>query len=278
MSEFDIERYSKTLSQMVQIKTVSVSDDVPTSNVDAFKTYLKERFPNVFKTMVERNFDGGIMLEWKGETDSEPLCLMSHFDVVDENGTWTIGAPFSGEIKDDIIIGRGTADTKGSLAAIFEAVEKLIIEGFKPQKSIYILSSSKEEVAGKDAKLMAQYFVDNKIVPSLLVDEGGAIMEKPIAGVEGEFAMMAMSERSSAKYEMSGDKENIEKFKAKLQKAKLAQCDFPPEISEMFRRLTPKMSQPMKFVFKHFNLFKGFLVKMLPKLNPSAGAMVKPTV
>ncbi|MEG1520638.1 MAG: hypothetical protein RR458_06580, partial [Clostridia bacterium] len=63
MNEFDIERYSKTLSQMVQIKTVSVSDDVPTSNVDAFKTYLKERFPNVFKTMVERNFDGGIMLE-----------------------------------------------------------------------------------------------------------------------------------------------------------------------------------------------------------------------
>ncbi|MEG1608744.1 MAG: M20/M25/M40 family metallo-hydrolase, partial [Clostridia bacterium] len=278
MTEFNQKRYSQSLSDMVKIATVSHGDEERTDNIDAMQDYLRKRFKNVASQCEWRDFDGGLLIKWKGKDSAKkPLVLMSHMDVVSAGDGWNF-EPFGGKIEDGKIFGRGTADTKGSLCAIFESVEKLIDDHFAPCSDIYILSSSREEVAGKDARLMAQYFVDNGICPSLLVDEGGAILDKPMAGVEGEYAMIAMSERSSAKLYLQGNAEAVAALEKKAVKAKLIKSVFPPEVEEMFRRLSKTMTQPMKFVFKNFNVFRGLLLKLLPKISAQAGAMVKPSV
>ena len=72
---------------------------------------------------------------------------MSHQDVVEATGEWKY-PPFSGQIAEGRIWGRGTMDTKGSLCAILEAVEELLREGFTPSCDVYVASSCNEEIMG----------------------------------------------------------------------------------------------------------------------------------
>ncbi|MEG2450451.1 MAG: M20/M25/M40 family metallo-hydrolase [Clostridia bacterium] len=279
MNDSEKARYSQTLSSMIKIATISNSDDKPTDNVKEFREYVKNRFPNIAKNCETIDkFDGGLMIKWSGaDSAKSPLALMSHFDVVKAEGEWT-HSPFGGEIADGKIYGRGAADTKGSLCAFLEACEKLIASGFTPDSDVYMLSSSREEIAGKDAKLMSEYFAKNGIKPALLIDEGGAVLDKPMSFINGQFAMIAMSERSGATLTLDGKKENIEKFSKRASKTKFAKNAFPSEVEEMFRRMTPKMMSPMKQIFKHIGALKGLLCFALPKVSREAGAMVAPSL
>ncbi len=276
---FEDERYIETLSQMVKIPTIAVSDDRPTAQVQAFHNYVSNRFPALMSKAIKIDkFDGGIMLFWKGKNSSKkPLAMMSHFDVAEVDGEWTF-EPFSGEVKDGKILGRGTADTKSSLCAFLESGEKLAKEGFEPESDIYFLSSSREEIAGKDARLMADYFEKNNIHPSLLIDEGGAILDRPLSFIKSPFAMIAMSERSSAKIILEGDQKQVDKFAKCALKSKFVENNFPAEVEEMFHRMTPKMDKPFNKLFKHFNVLKPLLLFALPKVSKEAGAMVAPSI
>lgn len=161
---------------------------------------------------------------------------------------------------------------------VLEAAEKLIGEGFVPETDVYLLSSSREEVAGKDARLMAEYFRNNGITPALLMDEGGAILNRPMPFIDGTYAMIAISELSSVNFLLDGKKEKLEAFGKRIAKTRLTKNDFPAEVAKMFRRMTPDMKQPMKAVFKAFRLTKGLLARVIPKVSKQGGAMLAPTV
>jgi carboxypeptidase PM20D1 len=56
-------------------------------------------------------------------TDSllKPYLLAAHMDVVPPEGEWSV-EPFSGEIRDNYIYGRGAIDNKCSLTSQLEAL------------------------------------------------------------------------------------------------------------------------------------------------------------
>lgn len=282
MIRYDKERYAHSLSQMIRIATISHSEDEPTDGIPQMHEWLRERYPLIAHMGEWHDMNGGLLIRIRGtDPEQKPLCLMSHMDVAPVAGqTWKRG-PFSGEIADGCIYGRGAADTKGSLCAIFESVEALLSDGFMPRKDVYILSSSREEVAGEDAVRMAEYFRAQRVTPSLVIDEGGAVMPAPMQGVEGDFAMIAMSERSSARLLLRGDREKIEKANRRLlsalKKGKLAPSAFPDEVEEMFRRMQPHMHGLLKFIFRRFEFFKPLLLRLIPALNAQAAAMVLPS-
>src|SRR5690606_25202945 len=65
---------------------------------------------------------------WAVKGDKRPLyCFAGHTDVVPigKRESWT-HVPFAADIKDDWLIGRGTADMKGSIAAMVTAVETFL--------------------------------------------------------------------------------------------------------------------------------------------------------
>ncbi|MBE9532845.1 MAG: succinyl-diaminopimelate desuccinylase [Proteobacteria bacterium] len=79
-------------------------------------------------------------------TQSPVLAFAGHTDVVptgpEEN--WT-SPPFTPEIRDGLLYGRGTADMKGSIAAFVTACERFIAEHDAHQGSIAFLITSDEE-------------------------------------------------------------------------------------------------------------------------------------
>lgn len=291
MSENRSEKYAKTLSKLIQAETISRRGDTDRTKFHAFQHLLCATFPNVFGACEFEDFDGGFVLRWKGKTAEEPVLFMNHQDVVEASGEWT-HPPFSGAIEDGKVWGRGTLDTKGGLFAMLQAADELIAEGFKPRRDVYFASSCEEEVGGEGADRISQAFVERGLRFKFVLDEGGMIIQEPIAGAKGSFAMVGVGEKgfadlkfvakSAGGHASTPPKDTplvrLGKFMAAVEKKGLFKAELSPTVAEMFARIAPTMDGAMGFVLSHAKLLKGLLVRVMPSVSSAANAMLKTTL
>ena len=216
---------------------------------------------------------------------------MSHHDVVEAPGEWKY-PPFSGEIADGKIWGRGTLDTKGNLWAILQAAEELLNDGFVPTRDIYFLTTRNEETNGDGANEISSTLKDRGVYFDFVLDEGGMIVIDPIAGVKGKFAMIGLGEKGQADLKFTARSKGghastpgkntplvrLGKFMAEVEKSDIFVTEMPDAIYEMFRRMAPHMTGYMKTVFSNISVLKKPVTKLLPAINNTAGAMVKTTL
>ncbi|GLB61316.1 M20 family metallopeptidase [Cytobacillus sp. NCCP-133] len=81
----------------------------------------------------------------QGKTDKQ-LFLCGHMDTVSPgSGEWDY-SPFSGEIADGRIYGRGASDMKSGLAGMFLALEDLFLKNEVPPATVTFLATAGEEV------------------------------------------------------------------------------------------------------------------------------------
>ncbi len=84
---------------------------------------------------------------WARLGTQQPLCVFAgHTDVVPtgEQSAWS-SPPFSAEIRNGHLYGRGAADMKGSVAAMVTAIERFVQSGQTMNGSIAVLLTSDEE-------------------------------------------------------------------------------------------------------------------------------------
>ncbi|HCT42005.1 MAG TPA: succinyl-diaminopimelate desuccinylase [Moraxellaceae bacterium] len=96
---------------------------------------------------VERLRFGDVDNFWARRGDTAPvLAFAGHTDVVPTGPVenWNV-QPFAPEIRDGMLIGRGAADMKGSLAAMVVACERFVAENPDHKGSIAFLITSDEE-------------------------------------------------------------------------------------------------------------------------------------
>jgi succinyl-diaminopimelate desuccinylase len=107
-----------------------------------------------------------------GRGARKTIHFNAHYDVVPVSGTWQHGSPFSGRIEDGWIHGRGTADMKGSIAALLFALRALRATGTEPLMNVEVSFTADEET---DSALGAGWVVDHApIKPDYaVVMEGG---------------------------------------------------------------------------------------------------------
>jgi acetylornithine deacetylase/succinyl-diaminopimelate desuccinylase-like protein len=78
--------------------------------------------------------------------DGPSLCFLSHTDtVVADPAEWSRD-PWSGELADDHVWGRGALDMKNQVAASAVAIASLAREGFKPSGDLVFIAAADEEV------------------------------------------------------------------------------------------------------------------------------------
>lgn len=82
-------------------------------------------------------------------TKAPHICFAGHTDVVPvgNEADWKFG-PFSGDVKDGIMYGRGAVDMKGGIACFIGAVEKYLSSKGTPKGSISFLITGDEEGPG----------------------------------------------------------------------------------------------------------------------------------
>lgn len=168
--------YAERLSRLIQIETVSQTGQTDLDKFYRFHEALKREFPYITDACEWEEFKGSLLLRWKG-TDStkSPVLLMNHHDVVEANGSWKY-PPFSGQIAEGKVWGRGSLDTKGGLWAMLQAADELISEGFVPKEDIYFESACTEEIDGSGADYFSKLLQSRGLHFRFVLDEGGMIV------------------------------------------------------------------------------------------------------
>ena len=283
--------YARKLSAMVRYDTVSVPGADQREKFLGFHKVLDELFPLVHKKLEKAEIDGNLLYYWKGEQSDRPLVLMSHQDVVPAEGVWE-HEPFSGDIGNGKVWGRGASDTKCSLMAFFQAAEELLAAGYTPPQDVYLSSSCTEEWGGDGCPKIVAELERRSVKPYLVCDEGGGIIAEPISGIPGNFAMVGVFEKGKAdvKFIASSEGGHASAPKAHSSVARLAafvneaethpvfRRKLPKEAAAMFETLAPYASFPLKLVFGNLWLFRPVLLKVLPMISAQAGAMIRTTI
>ncbi len=129
-----------------------------------------------------------------GEGD-EMIAVLGHLDVVPAGDGWQAAEPFSGEVKDGRIYGRGTMDDKGPTVAALYALAALKDAGFVPSRRVRILFGTNEETGCQD---MVWYLEHGGEVPVMGFTPDG---EYPI--INGEKGIMNCT--YARKFSQTGD-------------------------------------------------------------------------
>ena len=201
--------YAKHLSGMVKIPTVSHADPTKTDFTvfDAFHDYLARTYPLIHRILEKKVLGRATLLfRWKAIKPSKPpVLLMAHQDVVPagDASRWKY-PPFSGEIAEGYVWGRGSIDCKSVLLAEMEAVETLIAASFKPDFDIYLAFNANEEVQAQEngAQLVVEYLRLKGVKLGCVFDEGGAFVSGSSLGFEGYIGNVAIGEKASQDYEI----------------------------------------------------------------------------
>ena len=126
----------------------------------------------------------------------------------------------------------------------------------------------------------------------LILDEGGMILQAPIAGVNGIYAMVGVVEKGYGDVKFiahgkgghaSAPGKNtplvrLGKFMAAVEKKNPFKSQITPTVREMFTRMAPNMNFGLKLIMANLWLFEGLLAKLLPSINAAAGAMIRTTL
>jgi carboxypeptidase PM20D1 len=200
----DVDAAAQHLSQAVQIQTVShqaLAEDQP-AEWQRLHDFLVSAYPAAHAAMTREIVGKNTLVyTWKGSDPSlSPILLMAHQDVVPvtagSEGDWK-HPPFSGAIADGAVWGRGSIDDKGSLITLFEGVETLAKQGFKPKRTVIIVSGEDEETHGTGARAAAAQLKSRGVKAQFVIDEGLAVItENPITG--GRLALIGTAEKGYA--------------------------------------------------------------------------------
>ncbi len=121
-----------------------------------------------------------------GTGAAAPLLFLGHSDVVSvERERWTV-EPYTGEVRDGFVYGRGALDTKGANAACMAALLRHLSEGARFDRDILFVSDCDEEGGLYGTRWLAQHHWD-KVSAGAVLTEGGWML----AQADGATPMLA---------------------------------------------------------------------------------------
>ena len=195
---FDKDAAVRNLAELVRCKTISYSDSSleDDAEFEKFIAKLPGLYPNVFKTCEFSQFpDRALLFRWPGKCAGDAAVMMAHYDVVPVNEENWEKPPFDAIIENGVMWGRGTLDTKATFNGVLFAADHLIASGFVPEHDVYFAFSGGEEVNGKGAPNIVSYFKEHNIQLSMVVDEGGAVVENVFPGVKAPCGLIGIAEK-----------------------------------------------------------------------------------
>jgi carboxypeptidase PM20D1 len=216
---------------------------------------------------------------------------MAHYDVVPvEEASWQ-KPPFDAVIEDGVMWGRGTLDTKVTFNGILFAANSLIRSGFVPEHDVYLAFSGGEESNGPGASNIVSWFKERGIVPSFVLDEGGAVVEGVFPGVGSPCALIGIAEKGlmNLKYTVNSDGGHASAPLPHTPVGRLAaacakvenhpfKCHYTAPVRQMFDILGRRSTFAYRMIFANLWCFGGILDGVCRKSGGELNALIRTTV
>jgi carboxypeptidase PM20D1 len=284
----DAQSAARRLSAAIQIPTISYEDEKSFRGEEflRFHKYLEKTYPRLHKQLTREVINTySLLYTWAGRNKNlKPVLLVAHMDVVPVDQTtkdkWSY-APFSGQIAEGYIWGRGTLDNKSNLLAIMEAVEGLLKSGYAPARTVYLVSGHDEERGGaKGAMAIAGFLKARGVALDYVIDEGLLITDGMIPGVSKRVAMIGLAEKGFMNVELTARGAGGHAAMPPRETAVGILCraiagleSNPPRARfdgparYMFDFVGREMSFPQKMIFANLWLTEGLVIKQLEKAS-----------
>lgn len=283
------------LSEAVRIPTVTYFDS--SARIPQFRrlhALFERSYPLVHRHMRREILDSGSLLfTWRGsDTSLAPVLLMGHQDVVPvEPGTekdWT-HAPFSGDIAEGFVWGRGTLDDKISVLGLLEGAEALLKRGVQPRRTVMFSFGHDEEGGGASAARTAMLLESRGIKPWFVMDEGGAIGDGLVPGVAARVALVGVAEKGYLTLRLTARAPGGHSSMPAPENAvtiitdavgRLRRTPLPARLNDatraMFNTVGPSMAYKDRLVMANLWLFEPVVLSQLAKM-PTGNAMLRTT-
>ncbi|HEV2074716.1 MAG TPA: M20/M25/M40 family metallo-hydrolase, partial [Thermoleophilaceae bacterium] len=165
-------RTTETLQRLIRFDTVN-----PPGNEQAAQEWLKELLEGAgFECELLAAVEGrpNQVARLPGRSDGPVLTYLGHVDtVLADPSAWSVD-PWSGELKDGCVWGRGALDMKSQVAAEVTAAVALAEEGWRPESGELklVLTADEEAGAAHGARWLCERHPDS-VRSDLVVNEGG---------------------------------------------------------------------------------------------------------
>jgi carboxypeptidase PM20D1 len=294
----DKQQAALNLSRLIQCKTISAQEkpNFDTAEFVAFHQILEKLFPRIHKNLKKEVVnDFSLLYTWRGQDNTlKPIVLLAHIDVVPISSgmekDWTY-PPFSGQIADNYVWGRGSLDDKGCLTAIMAAVEALLADGYTPRRTLYLAFGHDEEILGdQGAAHIAALLESRNIKADWILDEGAIIGIDLVPGVTQPVSMIGIAEKGYVTLELTAEQKGGHSSMPPPQSAigilssaihHLQTNPLPARLEgpsmQLFEFVGPEMGFGMKLLFANKWLF-GFLIKNDLEKTNSGNAAIRTTI
>lgn len=287
-------RAVEALRALVRLPTVASREGGPVDEAafDALRAELASRFPLLHSRLaVTRIESHGLLARWPGRSAERPVVLMAHLDVVPAatDAPWR-HPPFSAEIDEGAVWGRGTLDDKGPLVAICEAVESLLEHDFTPAHDVWLSFGCDEEVDGRAARAAVAELTRQGVEPWFVLDEGGAIAHDAFPGVRRRVAVIGVAEKGTTSIELRAEGRGGHASTparrgptARIARAldRIDRSPMRPALSdvtvEMLERMAPHARGPLGALLGRARRLRPVVVRALIAAGPEPAAMVRTT-
>jgi carboxypeptidase PM20D1 len=198
--DYDSKEPIETLTGAIQFETVSYKDPSLTNwdEFDKLHDYLKEKFPLVFENLTYHcDTPHNLIFKFEGkDTTKKPLLLTAHQDIVPADASTWDTPPFKGTQKDGYLYGRGSFDVKILVITILQSFEELLRKNEKPSRTVFAAFGCDEEASGDNgAILIANQFKKEGIEFEMVLDEGGAVAEDYLKGINNPITAIGIAEK-----------------------------------------------------------------------------------
>jgi carboxypeptidase PM20D1 len=299
--EVDIDQAVDNMQKAIGYRTVSYERGAVTNGEQftQFIEFLEESYPAVHqhtqRTIIS---DYSLLFKWQGKSpELQPVLLTGHYDVVPvipgTEDKWE-SAPFSGELKNGYIYGRGAMDDKSAIIAMMESAEALLSRGFQPQRTIYFSFGHDEEVSGlSGAGEIVKHLKKSGVQFAWSLDEGSFVMEgllpvdKPVAMInvaeKGYVSIDIVATGAGGHSSMPPKKTAVGKLAEAI--VKIQESPFSGGLSgisgEMMDQLGPYLPFSQRILMSNRWLFGSIVERGLsssPAMNASMRTTIAPTM
>ena len=280
------------LGAMVRVPTVSKNENEDLTEFYKFHRVLEECFPLLHANLEKTELNGTLLFRWPGQDPAKnPLLLMGHQDVVPASDEgWSVPA-YSGTVVNGDLYGRGAMDCKSTMFVEMQAVEELLTEGFVPPCDVYLEYSINEETGGDGAAAAVRYLQQKGLRFAMVIDEGGAVVDKAVEGMDRPYAVIGILEKGYMDVKITARGKGghsstpprntpaarLFAFANEIERKRPFDKKILPEVEEMFRCMGPSFAQPLRLVLSHFKLFKPLIKALMPRVSPFGEAVMATT-